>query len=152
MGIIADYYRGKIKKADEQTGSLTRITTDLKEERDKLREANEELSRRLMAEKSTFSILYRNARKLSTLNLEELLAGIVELADKVIGAGNCAIFFLERLPREAAGGSRALELKADCLLKTRDFGKLQHLCVELVQNPAVPVEMRQAAEMWLQDG
>jgi len=95
VGIMTDTYRSKLSKSYEQIRVLTKIGDGLKTSNDKFKLLNEELSNRLIAEKSTFTILYKIARKLSTLNTETLIDAIIELVDKVIGSENCALFFIE---------------------------------------------------------
>lgn len=95
IGILIDGFYKKDEKARAKIGYLTGAADKLKEEKDKLEDAHFELSQRLIAEKSTFSILYRVARKFNTLDKSVLMDGIIELVDAIIGAENCTVYFLE---------------------------------------------------------
>ncbi|MBN2735757.1 MAG: DUF4118 domain-containing protein [Spirochaetales bacterium] len=103
-----DYHK---REAEDRAERLKLLTQRLENEKDILEKTNDELSQRLIVEKSTFSILYQAAKKLTTLSEADLYEAILDILAGTIGGAESAVLILKghELQMKAAKGNFALE-------------------------------------------
>ncbi|OGS23174.1 MAG: hypothetical protein A2252_02880 [Elusimicrobia bacterium RIFOXYA2_FULL_39_19] len=120
-GILIDNQKKRERDMHESIENLENVINRFQEDKQNLDRQSEELSQRLIFEKSTFSVLYNSAKKLSTHNIHDLFKSVLELIKEIINPQACALYFIEGqklVLKESIGSLKRNEIEIDQTLLT----------------------------------
>jgi len=111
LGILVERHRARIRRLTQENELLARDNQLLKRGEEELRDVNEELANRVVGATDTLPMLYKYAKKLNDLDMNQIFTALTELVVEVIKATRCAVYEVDgrRLVRHSLNGQRSGE-------------------------------------------
>jgi K+-sensing histidine kinase KdpD len=95
IGMISDRYRKYLHDVNEALSKNNERLEELYDEIKILQTQNSNLKNKLLDEKELITTLYNIAKKLNTLNLDDLYSAILEMLEEIIDAQKGAVFIMQ---------------------------------------------------------
>lgn len=96
FGMLVQRFVSRISKLEEESLRLHEENRELRSGEGKLREVNEELANRVVNATHTLPTLYKYAKRLNALKLEELYTALTEMVMDVLKAEQVSVYVLDR--------------------------------------------------------
>ena len=108
VGMITQRVHNRLRKQEEDNEELARENLKLRRGEEELRDVNEELANRVVGATDTLPMLYKYAKKLNTLNTDQVFTTLTELVGEVTKSTRTSLYEVKgnQLPLHSRDGKR----------------------------------------------
>ena len=133
LGMLVERHRQRGKRLQQENEALSAENQELARGEKELRDVNVELASRVVGATETLPLLYKYAKRLNDLDVDQIYTALTDLVVEVIRAGRCAVYLVEsessgRFPLHSENGQRSQgggTLVLEAPLRERVIGKRQ---------------------------
>lgn len=95
VGMLVQRIKDRVAKTEERLAALEKRHREVQRKQDELSDVNDELANRVINATDTLPILYKYAKKLNSLDRDEVYVALTELVVEIIKADRVSVYSLE---------------------------------------------------------